>query len=293
MLYAIVTEFIDQNRETAIFAITVDLATGKAENISETFVYNGGSATVDGISGLDQTTGVYWYTTDYADKYAYSVNVYTKSILPPLDINANFIHSFRPASMSNMCYILADISNQNYLLSVSEGDDTVNVVSLVPSNINLNYIAGTAIDESTSTYYLVASTNRSTDYPNYKVFSINLHTGKITTLGTLQNCSTFPAYIAFEQNSKQLIGVIEDFTKGLVYYYVQIDPESGKCKSQLIKTTGIVTCVTFSQQNLKLYVHEATGAGGVLHSIDVETGTEGKTVVVSNYYILESMEISA
>lgn len=183
------------------------------------------------------------------------------------------------------------------------------------SAYNFNYIAGTAVNTDTNTFYLIVSTKANVTDPQYKVVSIDPKTGSITATSPALNCPGFVEYFSYDPKTKKLIGVVLTiinnkgktkididfifffnqliFFKVLQYNFAIVDPATGTCTaSKLTKVTGIVTCSTFSVQNRILYVHEAINGGNLLHRIDPTSGNDLGYVQIQGYNVLESMEIS-
>jgi hypothetical protein len=298
ILYAITTEFIDNNQETAVYSVIVDPITGKLTNVSENIVYAGGSGTYDGISAFNSATGIYYYVTDFdVIDYVYSTNVVKAQVLAPLDVYAKAVFRLAANPNNGLAYILFYSSQGSYVLLVSVDQYyAVKMVHQFPlSAYNFNYIAGTAVNTDTNTFYLIVSTKANVTDPQYKVVSIDPKTGSITATSPALNCPGFVEYFSYDPKTKKLIGVVLTIinNKVLQYNFAIVDPATGTCTaSKLTKVTGIVTCSTFSAQNRILYVHEAINGGNLLHRIDPTSGNDLGYVQIQGYNVLESMEIS-
>lgn len=294
-IYGIVTEFINNNQDTAIYTIIVDQDTGKLTNVTENFVFNGGSGTIDGISALNNYTNTYWYATDSATPFAYSVDVKKKQLLPPLDIGATSILRFAADGKTGLTYSIVTAKTGIYLISI---DPTyfVRTIFQFSNQINFGYICATAYNQDSGLLYLIASTKANTSDPQYKVFSINVKTGQIVSTSNALSCVGFTEYFAYDPTSKNLYGIILTVVKNaLQYSTVIVNPSTGDCKSFPVTelNNGIVTCATYSPSQQLLYVGEATNHGGYLHKVNPLTGHDMDHVLVSDYLVLESIESSS
>jgi len=278
-VYAVITEFIDKYTETAIFTVSVDLTTGAVKNVTENFIYNGGSATVDGVSAFDPKTGIYWYATDAATPYIYSTNVYQKTVDPPLDTGATYVDLLVANSGTGLLWAIVEASNGNFLISV-RNDGTVKTAMQFNSGYNLDYICSGAIDSVKNLFYLIVSTNASIRNPAYKIFTIDLASNQVVfTSPSIMNGPGFPQYFGFDRASGNLYGMFEQSTnENLIYSAMVLNPQTGFVSLNAVPSiTGIITCSTYSNQISRLLAAETNG---LLHFINPVNGKEEKPLKI-------------
>jgi len=294
-LYGIITEVIDDGTSTAIFSISVDPQTGAIKNVTEDFFVAGGSATIDGVSALDVTSGVYIYATDTMDAYAHETNVYSGTLLPSLDFGARAIlHFTSDVVRSRFLVLVADQTNAFKIYAVDATDGETTMFAAAPPAAVLTVDSSAAVNDRNGYYYLVAASKANVTDPEYRVFTMS-SSGSLVATSAAIDIPGFVVRVHYDAVNGSLVGVLELFQNGrLLYFVAHINPQTGKASYSKVSSIldGIVTSVTFSQSKRILYFCEArNGVGGVLHAWDVTTGKE-TTVNVADYYVLESLEAS-
>jgi len=299
LLYAIITEVINQGRDTAVYSITVNPSTGAIANVSENFFYAGGSATVDGVSGLLQKSGVYVYASDEADGFAHETNVYTGRLLPDIDIGAKAIWTFTADNANDRFILVAQDSQSGAfeLIGLDGTTDYAYVFGQIPPTANLAFISTGSVNPNTSDFYMVASSKLNTSDAAYRVFTFSSSGVLQKTSGVIALPPTsFLVRMAYDFVNSKLYGVAEEWQGNVLRYgFVTADPVTGASKVLPISsiTDGIVTSVTYSASQRSLFFCEArNGVGGVLHKINVDTGKD-VTISVQGGWVLESLEASS
>eukprot|EP01116_Phalansterium_solitarium_P013550 TRINITY_DN30934_c0_g1_i1.p1 TRINITY_DN30934_c0_g1~~TRINITY_DN30934_c0_g1_i1.p1 ORF type:complete len:330 (+),score=125.99 TRINITY_DN30934_c0_g1_i1:35-991(+) len=296
-LFGIITEVVDDDTSTAVFSISIDPSNGSIKNVSENFFFAGSSATVDGISALDQSNGVYFYASDSEDAFIYQVNVFQGQLLAPIDIGAKGIFHFTADSARNRFLTVAEDAssgNVNLLQTDATNSKTIMLTQLPPA-VNNEIISTATIEPSTGNYLLVAATSANTSRPDYKVFTFS-PSGSLLSTSPAIAVDGFFLRVAWDTPSLQLVGLLEQWTDDkLSYAVISVQPKTGAAHVTPVKSIvqGIVTSVTYSKADRTLYFCEARNAvGGVLHRWNVAGGNE-TSVMLQDGYVLESFEATA
>jgi len=266
-LYGVLTEFSFNDRQTLVFTVKFDLASGSYTNVTENLVFNGGSATVDGISAFDQKGQTYYFATDYLIPLIYSTNVRTQSNLAPINFGATDIESLVYDNSGRQLLTLYEVNGAMILGAILP--QSVNKILAIPTTYNTGDImVGTA--DTNGNYYLLAK------YENeiYAVATIDIANGVITksvkfNADTMTN--VFPQSAFYDAQSKMVIGGGLSFeSSGLTYYYLEINPATGAVLKQTLGVAvGIVTSWTFDSIGRVLYFAEAVPLGAYIYKFDL------------------------
>jgi len=292
-LYAIVTEFSQNDEETRVYTVSLDRTTGKVTNVSADLIYAGGSATLDGVSAFDQRGGRYFFATDSATSFIYESDVIHKDLLAPRDIGAIAIENLAYDGVTNRLFAL--YLAKSGLVIASIGPQTLRPVLQIPSQFNQNYVMKGTVDGTTGTYYLSAKIGN-TQLPTYAIATINIMNGQIIRTVAIDNttCTVFPEYIWFDTASGDVLAGAESFDNNqLHYHFLRIDPVTGRCtKTALQAPVGIVTDWSYDSSTHELWFSEATNSGAFLLSYNIQTGKQSTPVLVRGGVVPESIEVS-
>jgi len=274
------------------FTVRIDTATGAFTNLVENFLYVGGSATYDGISDLDQSTGVYYYSTDFATPFIYSSNVLTSTLLPTISTAATVVLN-----------IHHDDNNKRILSLQSEKSGFLNLVSLpttlsapgkaflvttFPGSVSQDLVLASAFVDSTQNFYMIAgNTSNNTGYflstfnvqnpSNFQSVIINP-----TTCPSGLTKDLFIQYVQFDSNVKQLVAGVEQFINNALRYWIYLIQPTGSCVAKMINmpVQGIVTCWSYDQNIRTMYFGIAPNGLPRVIAVNVDSMAITMNVVV-------------
>jgi len=292
-LFAVVTEYSENNQQTRVTTVQLNRNTGAVTNVTTNFVYAGGSASIDGISAFDQINGRYYFAPDSVTAFIYGTDVKNKHPLPTLDIGADTIDRLTFDGTNNRLYAIFAAKTGTYLAAI--GPETFQPILQIPSQFNVGYIMTGAVDGRRNTYYLAAKIG-STPTPTYAIATINLSNGQIIRQAAIDNrtCTLFPEYLWFDSSSGNLLGAGEaQQGNQLAYYFLKISPATGSCvKLPISAPDGIITAFSFDSSTNQLWMAEATNNGPYIFSYNVVTGRQTTPVQVASNLTPESLEVA-
>jgi len=259
----------------------VNANTGVITPISTNYVYVGSSATIDGISALDNKNGVFYYTTDGSTKDIYSVQLVTGALNPPIDVYANVIAGLTFDNAGGRLIIAYLDQNNNQVLMYYPVNGAQITATSVPKSVPLTNAA--VYSSQSSTYYNAASN------PSINTTIITAFTSSGFKSYTIPNCPVGYIIDMFLDSSNNLIGMGEYF-KGntLLYYYVSFDLNQLTCSPSLLKTTGIVTATTYSVPDDIMFFNEAINGGDLIRMYFPANDTLTR---VNSQYVVEDLQV--
>jgi hypothetical protein len=185
-IYAVITELGAQNTETIQYVTRINLATGEASNVVQTFIIAGDSQTLDGISTFDPTKNTYYYATDFVAPFVYQANVKTASLLPPIYLGGyNTISLLFDKAASRLLTLVGDNKDNTYLVTLPVNGGPSQVYLQFPADFNFNYVSGFALHghlmynivktgKNNTATYVVATTDISQQTPGQQTGSLLL-----------------------------------------------------------------------------------------------------------------------
>jgi len=262
----------------------VNTNTGFVTPISTNYIYVGSSATIDGISALDNTNGVFYYTTDGSTKDIYSVQLASGTLNPPIDVYASVIAGLQFDNGAQQLIIgFLDQTNKQYVMFYPvDGKSTITMFASPPS-IPLTNAA--AYNYRTKIYYNSASTPS----VNQTIITAFQVPGGQSKQYIFNNCSVGYVIDLFLDANSNLLGMGEAFIGNkLLYYFVQFDLNKLVCTPTLLPTTGIVTATTFSPPDNTMFFNEAINGGDLIRMYFPSNGTITK---VNCQQVIEDLNV--
>jgi len=294
-LYGIITDFGGDNTETIVYTVQIDLTTGKWIRIVKNFIYVGGSATYDGISGYDSDRDVLYYATDFSSPFLFSSDLENQVLLAPISLGLASVETIDYDSSKKRLLIYGALPDKqgNGLIAYSTTGGAGGLMSRLPE---YKSIASTAVDSDNQLYYAIG-TNTSA----WNIGTIDLNDPNNLKSNYPITCNFTIPYsfdvnsLYYDSDTKNLIAITVT-TKPALAYWVSVIPIDGmgKCTAYPIKTSsfGIATCFTYDQMTKTLWFGFARNGPSQLISYDVNTFTTTKEFDFSAQVVLEDIQVT-
>jgi hypothetical protein len=272
---------------TIVWMIRVDVTTGKCTNVTRAEVYGGSSATIDGISALDQNQGLYYWVTDYETPLVYMVDFSTGELEAPLDLYVEGINSLTVNPTTSELFVVAYQKQSNIpaIFGYTYPEGPVRVVKDF-TGTTVKVVGTGAFDTDKNVFYLTTSNN--TSVWQLGLLTVDPSSGKIISTKLIPNClSYFPDKMFYDSDTKKIhAGALNVNT--LKSSWLEIDPSTGNCQATAVQNPGIVTAWSWDSNSGNLYYSIAASSAMVSY-INVATGKQGS--LVQTYYLMESFEV--
>jgi len=254
--------------------VAVNTTSGNLSYLLDNFIYTTGfSITADGITTLDEETGILFYSTDFEDSFIWTAQVTgTPSLQAPIDIGAYSIVDLKTDTKGRRLYIAFEDQYFNAYLAV----------------YYLNGSGASLLNNFTTTFKGKVGIGASTlGATNEKWFFMALPESGVLELAALNltdqrlvqhtlngNCQVAQggfSYLFYENKLKSLWGIQENFAnETLTYYVASFSKNFSSCTQSMIDMGfGIITTSAYSPVTGNLYFAVAPDGAPVVCTIPI------------------------
>jgi len=238
--------------------VSINSTNGNFSYLLDNFIYTTGfSITADGITTLDEETGMLFYSTDFEDSFIWTAQVTgAPSLQAPIDIGAYEIVDLKTDTKGRRLYIafLDQYLNAylaDYYLNGSGASLLNNFTTTFNGKVELG--ASTLGGSNEKWYFMVLP-----ESGVIELAALNLTDQKLARHKLKGNCNLEQggfSFLFYENKLKSLYGIQENFANDtLTYYVASFDKDFSNCTQSLIDMPfGIVTTSAYSPISGNLY----------------------------------------
>jgi len=254
--------------------VAVNSSTGNLTYLLNNFIYTTGiSITADGITTLDEETGMLFYSSDFEDSFIWTAQVTgAPSLQPPIDIGAYSIVDLKTDTKGRRLYIEFEDQYFNAYLAVyylnGSGASLLNNFTTT-FNFKVELGASTLGVSNEKWYFMVVPENGVLE-----LAALNLTDQKLVQHKLNGNCQVAQggfSFLFYDHKLKSLWGIQESFAnETLTYYVAGFSKNFSSCTQSMIDMEfGIVTTSAYSPATGKLYFAVAPDGPPLVCSIPI------------------------
>jgi len=293
-LYGIITDFGGKDTETIVYTVQINPKTGQWIRIVKNFIYIGGSATYDGLSGYDSDNDVLYYATDFATPFLYSSDLKNQVLLPPIDMGFSFIETIDYDTVQKRLLVYGPLVNkQPALMSYSTNGGDAELMAYINQFTGL---AATIVDSKNQLYYVIG-----TNSSQWSLGIIDLNDPSGLKASYPIQCNFSFAYsfeencLYYDESQKKLYAIAVSTHPDLAYWLADIPiDKQGMCTAYPIQTSqfGIGTAFTYDQMSKTLWFGFAVNGPSRLISYDTQKHMITNDFEFSDIVVLEDLQVT-
>jgi len=257
-LYGITTGVNLEGTELIVQTVAVNTTSGNLSYLLTNFIYTTGfSITEDGITTLDEETGMLFYSTDFEDSFIWTALVTgAPSLQAPIDIGAYAIVDLKTDTKGRRLFIAFEDQYLNaylavYYLNGSGASLLNNFTTTFNGKVS---IGASTLGASNEKWYFIALPENGVQ----ELAALNLTDQKLVQHTLNGNCQITEggfSFLFYENKLKSLWGIQESFAnETLTYYVASFSKNFSSCTQSMIDMGfGIVTTSAYSPVTGNLY----------------------------------------
>jgi hypothetical protein len=275
-LYGFIDAFINKETQTAYQLVDIDTKSGAVTELLQTFVFNGGSASIDGIACYNRKSSTYFWANDGATSFIYSVLTASKSILPTFDSGATAVNSLACNQANGDLWVswfeqetstttVSSKTTQKTGFGITQFKSTweMGLTITPPAAANMDIVSGIAIS-GTHLYFLGSTTTNNISNPESYVWTFDARTGAQISAQPISCPILIESVAVASPTSLRGGAVIITPAEEEINVAYTVNPLTGLCTYFALSTPAIFTASSYNPTHQELYFAAAENNGAQL-----------------------------